>query len=54
LTPSNATSLHPDKTSRAGEEMARQRGVSVLALLVPITTTRFSDRKEGNAFVALW
>jgi hypothetical protein len=39
----------PDKTSRAGQEVARQRGVNVSALLVPITATRFRDRKEGNA-----
>jgi len=39
----------PDKTSRAGQEVTRQRGVSVSALLVPITASRFRDRKEGNA-----
>jgi hypothetical protein len=39
----------PDKTSRADQEVARQRGVNVSALLVPITATRFRDRKEGKA-----
>jgi hypothetical protein len=39
----------PDKTSRSGQEVARRRGVNVSALLVPITATRFKDRKEGNA-----
>jgi hypothetical protein len=38
----------PDKMSRAGQEVARQRGVRVSALLVPTTATRFRDRKEGN------
>ena len=35
--------------TRAGQEVARQRGVSVSTLLVPIRATRFRDRKEGNA-----
>jgi hypothetical protein len=39
----------PDKTSRAGQEVARQRGGSVSALLVPITATRLRGRKEGIA-----
>jgi hypothetical protein len=39
----------PDKTS-AGQELARQSALSVSALLVPITATRFGNRKEGNAF----
>jgi hypothetical protein len=53
LTPSNATSLHRTKRGRAGQEVARQRGVSVSALLVPITATRLRTAKKGMPCRAL-